>query len=235
MVCADCALRKARRLYRKLMPAIRLQEARGFAKWHSAGRPAGGRPVLTLMTMTVRSVTLADLGARRKLLSDAWNRFRTWWQEKYHRRLSYAWTAECTDGSKGQGNVHLHVVTMLPFVDYRTLEAAWNRAVGEQGGHVDFQRRRTDAKAAARYVAKYASKGVKFATVQTAAAWVQAQHGRRGVSSSRDFWLTDEVVHGPWVLRLVPGRETVDGDHPPPSLETTHHGKAQGSRAGPGP
>lgn len=234
MVCADCAQRKAKRLYRRLMPAIRLQEARGMAKWHAAGRPTGGRPVLTLMTLTVRSVTLDDLGARRKLLSDAWNRFRTWWSETYGKRLSYAWTAECTDGTNGQGNVHLHAVVMLPFVDYRTLEAAWKRAVGEQGGHLDFQRKRTDPKAAARYVAKYASKGVKFATVQTAAAWVMAQHGKRGVSSSRDFWAPEDEKHGPWVLRLVPGRETVDGGPPPP--ETNDHGNPKAaSRAGPGP
>lgn len=235
MVCADCAMRKARKLYRRLMPAIRLQVARGEAKWHAAGRPKGQRPLLTLMTLTVRSSSLDDLDARRQLLSDAWNRFRTWWQVTYRKRLSYAWTAECTDGANNQGHVHLHAVVMLPLVSYPKLEAAWRRAVGEQGGHIDFQRRRCDVKAAARYVAKYASKGVKFSTVQTAAAWVVAQHGKRGVSSSRDFWAPEDAQHGPWVLRLVRGRETV-ADGTPPKLPERPHGHDRdesSARAGP--
>lgn len=238
MVCADCALRKSKRLYRKLMPAIRLQLARGMAKWHAAGRPKGGMPLLTLMTLTVRSVDLADLAERRKLLSDAWNRFRSWYQGKYHRRLSYAWTAECTDGARNQGNVHLHAVVLLPMVDYKVLDAAWVRAVGGIGGHIDFQRSRSNPKAAARYVAKYASKGVKFASVQTAAAWVQAQHAKRGVSSSRDFWLTDEEKHGPWVLRLVRPRDAMEDASESDQSGGVTHGRQRDTRhqrAGPSP
>lgn len=203
-VCASCARARSKRLARKLIPAIRLAHARAMTKWHAKGRPTGGMPLLTLMTLTVRSVDLGDLAARRKLISEAWNRFRSWWQATKGTKLQYAWTAECTEGSAGQGHVHVHVVTMLPFVDYKQLNAAWERATKGHGGHVDFARSRTDAKRAAFYIAKYASKGVKFSRVQTAAAWVEAQHGRRGVSTSREWWWVDPVQHGPWHLTLRP-------------------------------
>lgn len=205
-VCASCATARTKKLARRLIPAIRLQHARAMTKFYARGRRPGTMPVLTMMTLTLRSTTLEDLAERRALLSAAWNRFRTWWQSTKGERLSYAWTAECTEGSAGQGNAHIHVVTMLPFADYRVLQAAWERAAQGQGAHADFRRARTDAKRAAFYIAKYASKGAKFESVQVAAAWVRAQHGRRGVSTSRDFWWVDPVTHGPWQLTLRPTR-----------------------------
>jgi len=131
--------------------------------------------------------------------------------------------------------VHLHVITLLPKVDYVDLSASWSRAVGEQGGHIQFSRARTDPKKAAWYVAKYASKGVKFKNVQTAASWVRAQHGRRGVSTSQDWWWTDPVAHGPWVLRLVPGRASVESDDCKPDGGTSGHTSKAGERARPPP
>ncbi len=212
-VCADCARARTKKLARRLIPAIRLQHERAKTKWYARGRPTGQLPVLTLMTLTLRSESLADLSERRKLLSESWNRFRSWWQGKERAKLSYAWTAECTEGTANQGHVHIHVVTMLPFRDYKLLGKAWERATGAQGGHADFRRARTDAKRAAFYIAKYASKGTKFESVQVGAAWVVAQHGKRGVSTSRDFWWVDPIVHGPWQLTLRPTRAD-DADTP---------------------
>lgn len=202
MVCADCRRARSKRLTRKLLPAIRLNEQRALFLWHARGRQRGQRPALTMMTLTLRSVDVADLAQRRRVISAAWNRFRSWWQGKTGRKLSYAWTAECTDGASNQGHVHLHVLTMLPQVDFVALSAQWDASTDGLGGHIQFSRSRKSAKSGAAYLAKYASKGVQFASVQTAAAWVRAQHGKRAVSTSRDWWLPDESKCGPWALTL---------------------------------
>lgn len=216
-VCAPCAKRKAQKYARGLTREIRRAHAREVAKYHAAGRPPGGFPTVTLMTFTVRSSTLADLSARRALLSVAWNRWATWYAETYRQRLSYARTVECTPGEcNDQGHVHFHVVCVLPFRDYKVLGDAWWRATGGIGSNVDFQRRSKDAASAARYVAKYASKGVRHLGVTVGAAWIQAQHQKRSLSCSRDWKWNDLNDHGPWYLTKARTSAIVDESHAPP-------------------
>lgn len=213
VVCAECARARANRLTRKLVPAIRLANARSVTKWHAGGRQKKQRPMLALITLTIKSVDVADLAERRKLLPVAWNRFMAWYRYTYKSDFPYAWTIECTEGTRNQGHVHAHVIAMIPFRAYTVLDAAWKRALrGYEGSlHVPkgIEKKRTDPKSAARYIAKYASKGVKFVNVQTAAAWVRASHGRRGVSTSRGWWFKD-TSHHRWQLTLKKTPSNVD-------------------------
>jgi len=219
--CGDCARARARRVFRKLVPAIERTLKREEDAWRAAGCPDGGRPIVSMLTITMRSSSLLDLGERRKLFSEAWNRFRSWYQAAYKQRLQYAWTVECTEGQNNQGHVHAHAVVVMPYVEYKTLSKRWDECTQGVGGHIQGPgkhhrggRKRGTPAQAAWYVAKYVSKGVKFAQVQVGAAWVRAQHGKRGVSTSRGWWWTDlRTEHRAWFgfsLQLKPIDDTLD-------------------------
>lgn len=245
LICADCSRRRSATLTRAIAAGLTAAHARAVCKWHARGRPSGGYPVVTLITLTVPSgrysEDLSTLGDRRRMLSQAWNAWRSWYQGCFGERLQYAWTVECTRGQYEQGHVHLHAAVVMPFRDYKSkpdgptgLNDAWRRL---SGGTLNFQRRRMPVKSAARYVAKYATKGVKHLGVRIGAQWVRAQFGRRAVSTCREWWQRPE--HGPWHLTEVdppikPGEARGGGDTGAGGgLAHGHHDEE--SPPGPGP
>jgi len=199
LVCEGCGKRASRKIYTKMVRALVERHAAAESSWRRAGRPAGQRRRLSLLTCTVSHS--GDPRADRKLLSDAWHRWRAWYLQHYGERLEYAWTIEYTPGTDDKGHVHMHVVALLPFRKFEEFHDAWKRATHGQGSHVDVgqteKRRRKGhkapgPKACAKYMAKYTSKGVGELPLDHAAKWVKAQHGMRALSTSRGFFLRPE-------------------------------------------
>lgn len=196
--CGDCAVRRASRLKRRVVPALgaALREAR--QAWGRDGAPKGRRPELTMLTLTVRHS--GDLELDRQRLERGWQRLRAWWWRDVGSPVFLrAW--ESTKGRDELGHVHAHVVAILPKMNLRALDAEWERATDGHGINVDVkqrqraeaqgkrhrQTRRGSAQAAAAYLCAYVTKGVHPAdhTPATAAAWVRSIHGRRLVTTSR--------------------------------------------------
>lgn len=184
--CGSCSRRWSGGYARRLTAALGWAERKAVGKWSREGRRRRRRPVLQLLTLTVRSS--GDVEADRARIAAAWPRLRAWW----HRRVgapAYALTYEVTAGTEGQGHAHAHLAILLPYLDVRAVSAEWNTLV--DGGHVDLAAKRAGSAAScARYVAKYASKGSSVAGLPVAvgAAWIRATHGKRQVCCSRGLF-----------------------------------------------
>ena len=137
-------------------------------------------------------------------------------------------TIEVTPGSDAAGHVHAHVVMWLPWVDYRELAREWSRAT-DGSDQVDVAG--ADARGAARYIAKYLSKGLGVLPPRLAASWYEASYGRRRYSASRRWWQPRECpdCHVPRPRSLLLGWHDAGDDGP---LERSD-GNAPGARASP--
>jgi hypothetical protein len=197
MVCESCSSHRWGKHRRKLARALAGHLGSRVQAWRRRGRPAYEEPRLALLTLTLRHS--GDAVADRELLSLAWHRWRAWYREKYGESLPYAWAPEYTPGRDDLGHVHMHVTTVLPWRDFDELRAAWRRATGAQGERIHVSVKTRGVRDAARYLAKYATKGVKGLNVRHAAAWLRAQYGKRSMSKSRNFDAPDPPSkHGPW-------------------------------------
>jgi hypothetical protein len=197
MVCDSCSTSRWGKHRRKLARALAGHLGSRVDAWRRRGRPAYGEPRLALLTLTLRHS--GDASADRALLSLAWHRWRAWYREKYGENLPYAWAPEYTPGRDGLGHVHMHVTTVLPWRDFDELREAWTRATGAQGERIHVSVKTRGVRDAAKYLAKYATKGVKGLDVTHAAAWLRAQYGKRACSTSRGFNAPDPPSkHGPW-------------------------------------
>ncbi len=198
--CRRCAYREGRRLRDRLQRSIRAALARERARWRREGSRRGRRPDVALVTLTVRHS--GDLARDRERIAQGWRRMRAW----LHRRVGappYWGVWECAEGSDGRGHVHLHVVTLWPYLPYAEVRAEWERATDGHGRVLDVQRstyrlrdgqrRRWTEHRAARYVAKYVTKSGEWALSvdhTLAARWIGATYGRRLVTASRGAWVT---------------------------------------------
>ena len=197
LVCESCSSARWGKARRKLSRALQAHLNSRVAAWRRRGRPAYHEPRLALLTLTLRHS--GDAAADRELLSLAWHRWRAWYREKYAENLPYAWAPEYTPGRDGLGHVHVHVTTVLPWRDFDELRAAWKRATGAQGERIHVSVKTRGVRDAAKYLAKYATKGVKGLNVKHAAAWMRAQYGKRACSTSRGFHAPElQTKHGPW-------------------------------------
>jgi hypothetical protein len=197
MVCESCSAARWAKHRRKLARALAGHLNARVEVWRRAGRPAYREPRLALLTLTLRHS--GDARADRALLSLAWHRWRAWYRDKYGENLPYAWAPEYTPGRDGKGHVHMHVTTVLPWRNFDELRDAWKRATGAQGERIHVSVKTRGVRDAAKYLAKYATKGVKGLNVPHAAAWLRAQHGMRACSTSKAFHAPDPPSkHGPW-------------------------------------
>jgi hypothetical protein len=144
--------------------------------------------------LTLTMAHSGDVVADRRLFSKAWHRWRAWYRTTFGKNLSYAWTVEYTPGTDGKGHVHMHVVTMLPWVNLDDFRASWARATGGQGRRIHVATKTRGVKAAAKYLAKYATKGVFLLDVEHQARWIRAQDGMRAMSTSRGFYVADPAT-----------------------------------------
>lgn len=198
MVCESCSSHRWGKARRKLARALQGHLNVRVEAWRRRGRPAYHEPRLALLTLTIRHS--GDPSADRELLSVAWHRWRAWYREANKgENLPYAWAPEYTPGTDGKGHVHMHVTTVLPWVDLDAMRDAWKRATGAQGERIHLSVKTRGVRQAAKYLAKYATKGVKNLNVKHAAAWMRAQYGKRSMSKSRNFDAPDPPSkHGPW-------------------------------------
>lgn len=166
-----------------------------------------------VLTLTVPHS--GDLQVDRARLSDLWARLgrearrHRWW-------TCYAATFEATPGTKGDGHMHMHVALLSAWVPYKEVHRHWRRMLGQESHHLHFRYRHgCPVEAAARYIAKYASKGVDVADFSGAKAGelLVATYGRRKVTASRGFWARDRTCSccgeryrcAPGESRRVPG------------------------------
>lgn len=204
MVCHECSSSRWTKVRNKLARALTGHLAVKVEAWRRRGRPGGQEPRLAMLTLTLKHS--GDVSADREHLSLSWHRWRAAWRERTGENLAYAWSVEYTPGQDGLGHVHMHVTTIMPWVDLREekgkpspFRASWIRATGGQGTRIHVSSKTRGVRDAAKYLAKYATKGTKGLTVEHAAMWMRAQHGKRACSTSRHFFAPDPASkHGPW-------------------------------------
>jgi hypothetical protein len=191
-LCETCQRRTYGRFRRRLLRALGAHvHAAQRAQVHGRGKQRRA----VLMTLTARHS--GDLGRDREVLVAGWRRLRMW----LHRRLGgkgkgrfvYALAWELTPGTDGLGHLHAHVVALLPWVDWGDVRTEWLRATGGESLSIDLKSSALGVESAAKYMAKYASKGVQLADLapEVAAGALDAMYMQRAVSASHGFWLPD--------------------------------------------
>jgi hypothetical protein len=192
--CRDCERRESRQRAKRLTKAIGAALRVETAAWRARGAPRHERPVPRLLTVGVRDT--GDLAADRKAIRTAWNRHRAWQHAQLERATPFALTWEVTDGTHGRGHVHAHAVAILPRVDYDAWGREWARATrgaAERQGFDFSKRSGRSVQSAARYMAKYAAKGVATAALapEIAARWIVSMRFQRSISVSHGWWGDD--------------------------------------------
>jgi hypothetical protein len=177
LVCAACRAKRWRRYGRRIRGGL---EAVPLAR--------GERFVLA--TLTVRHS--GDLEADWSHVMDGWRRFYLRLTRRGIAPRRYVGVVEVTPGRDGLGHVHLHVVLVWPWVDWSMASRLWRDAC-PQSTRVSFVAS-ANARRAAKYVAKYVSKGVDMSdwTPNQRARVLAASYGRRWLFSSRRFWVREE-------------------------------------------
>jgi hypothetical protein len=184
--CETCRKAYWRSWSHRLRNALAAELMEAAYTWRRAGRPRMHAPKLVLLTLTIRHS--GDVELDRARIAEAWPRWRAWlWRRVGAPPFARVW--EFTDGKDDKGHAHLHVATIWPFVSFSELHAAWSRATHGEGTHVDVARGKhkkpVSSKAAAAYLAKYATKGSESGNAALLCAWIRASTGRRRVTTSR--------------------------------------------------
>lgn len=207
-VCGACAAHAGKKTWARSVRAVERMVNDARREWQARGRIRARRPIVRMLTLTVRHS--GDLEADRDVLQKGWARHRAWLDRQANpraaakmglprQRLRFIRTWEITPGTDGLGHVHCHVVTVLGWYDYGTAREAWIGHTGGASTQYDVTTSTTtDAKQAtnaARYLAKYISKGSHGLDVVTAARWWQASYGRRALSAHRGCWYAAEPAH----------------------------------------
>lgn len=187
--CEVCSHRRQARVRRRLLPAIAMAERRELGRWNRGARAREDRPSAKLVTLTVRDT--GDAERDRRTISDAWKRFRAW---LHHRQGSapFVLTWEVTDGKHGP-HVHAHAVIVCPFLPVKVAAAEWVRATRGAAEANGFDLKARSVESAAKYAAKYATKGCDAGKVSAAtwSAWTRASAGRRSYTTSRGLLLEE--------------------------------------------
>lgn len=172
------------------------------ARWYARGK-RGMRPGVYLLTLT--GPHSGNIETDRVRLGDAWRKLTKaanagrWWGA-----YALAWEVTCgptklaPDRGPHDVHVHMHVAVVSSWIPYEDLHRAWRAAM--PGARVlDVKspqltkHARTEAESAARYLAKYVTKGVEPSefTGRKAGELLVAFRGRRKVTTSRYFWHYD--------------------------------------------
>lgn len=192
--CDRCRERRARRTSARITAGLEAALEGARENWRRAGCARDARPRVHLLTFTVRHEAAVD--ATLAKLERAW---RAWYKRASAEGwvIAYASILEVTPGRDGRGHPHLHVAAVAPFLPFSAMREAWRRATGDRDAQLDAARKRRDGRpstprTAARYIAKYASKGVDLAgmTPNLAGRTLAMLWSRRTIRSSRAFWVT---------------------------------------------
>ena len=180
--CETCGFRKAKRIRRKVLRGFGEAHKRAMAAWSKARK---NKPGVKLITLTVRP---SGEGAAhdRAVITRGWQRFRAW-LHPYVGAPSFALAWEVTDGESGSPHVHAHVAMIAPFIPVKLAAAAWVRATNGAAEAQGFDMRFSTSEKAAKYTAKYATKGCDSGAVSRATfvEWVSACSEKRSYTTSR--------------------------------------------------
>jgi hypothetical protein len=155
LLCERCRRQRSKRLAARILDAVRARLEEAPRDYH-----------LVMMTIGVRHT--GDVGDDRRELVASWERFR----KRYHKRWGafvFIGMHEVTAGSDGLGHPHAHVLCIWPRScagtgdegDWSEVRKMW-LASSPTSRHVHFKAM-GNARDAAFYVSKYASKGVDVA------------------------------------------------------------------------
>lgn len=167
-------------------------------------RHAHGRSRPQLWTLTVaHGATAAET---RERITKGWVRLRAWLHYELGRAVPFALVWEWTRGTGEHGaHVHAHVLALAPAMCWQKLSAEWVRATDGHGRGVGHPRPgklkgpAVSSTAAARYIAKYASKGSAVHEGESsdpsmlADVW-SASYSKRRVTTSVRFWIRSTHV-----------------------------------------
>lgn len=140
-----------------------------------------------LLTLTVAHS--GSLAQDRAVIILAWKRLRQWlWKRIGAFPFALVW--ECTEGCDHQGHVHAHVAALWPWVDWTAVHAEWVKATEGRSSHLDIQAARKGSNGCAKYLGKYATKGVVLYELpaEIAADFVRATYNKRVITASEHFW-----------------------------------------------
>lgn len=188
-VCGVCRKRWALRMRRRLLDA--------GARWlERQGRAARTR----MITLTIQHS--GDLARDRAELVRGWTalrkRFHRWWG--YAVPFCMVW--ETTPGLDGLGHEHAHVIVLggPAWWPYAGIQRIWRHAC-PRSSHLDIRvasRRKDQAKAAASYLCKYATKGAdldgELWSDELVAQVIAAHYNQRWISTSHRFWSPPEPI-----------------------------------------
>ena len=225
--CWPCQARFFHKLRRKLIrstmahlrelagsPArVRVRRCKSCGKNHP--EHARGRSRVQLWTLTVRHASSAS--ETRALISKAWARLRARLWKELGRAIPFALVWEWTESIDGSAHVHAHVLALAPPLCFKVLSRWWKKATGGQSGGIGHgnarersKRGASSALAAARYIAKYATKGSAVLEGEEpnpallAEVWASG-YGMRRVTASRGFWVAmpaplSRCCSAPWTF-----------------------------------
>lgn len=217
-LCPACGRKRAKRVRARTLRAVGVQLAEERRIWQESGARRRTRPAPVLVTGTIRHS--GDVGLDRERLEKAWRKLRNrighWLRAQSctdpgctHRgkalkpnalgivrctgraTFPYVLTWEMTPGVRNDGHVHWHAVVIWPWLPWDKLREAWMDATDGESRWIDLSV--VNAEQAAHYVSKYASKGfdVREMPGELAGAGMAAFYGKRRVTSSRGFFLSE--------------------------------------------
>lgn len=207
--CTGCARAWGRARTKQVSAGIEGMHAAQRRAWLAHGSPRGLEPSIVLLTFTVQHT--GNLEKDIETQRAAWPKWRAWLRTYVRAawaralgcrrgevpvevaRTPFALAWEATNGDDQLGHGHAHAAIVLPFVGIQHASAMWEKHC-ERPAHIKLSRdkrtgrvlRARTGKDAARYLAKYVSKGVFSADLSTenAAAWVRATYSRRTLQAS---------------------------------------------------
>jgi hypothetical protein len=182
LACEPCRKLAAHRARKRLLEALPLHRA----AWKDS---RGRQGALRLLTLTARHS--GDLAADREALYAGWLAVRKAMHRWYGRALPFSLVWETTPGDDDMGHVHAHVLVVggPRFWRYAAIRAVWCRAVPSSES-IDIKWIKSTA-GAAKYVAKYISKGTALddgMSDEVAAQMLAASYGKRSLWCSLRFW-----------------------------------------------
>jgi hypothetical protein len=144
--------------------------------------------------ITLHVAHSGDLAADRAALVAGWEGLRKQLHRWFGEALPFCMVWETTPGRDGLGHEHCHVIIFggPAFWNYGQIQRTW-RSVCPRSSHLDIQVAKGDqAKAAARYLCKYATKGIDLSSPEWSeelvAQVIAAHYNKRWISTSRGFW-----------------------------------------------
>lgn len=211
ILCSECQRARAAERKARIREGLNAALEQEIREWGERGA-TGQRPGIFLITVSHRHT--GDLEADRAAIGLGWRKLYRAMAPKFG-RFPYVGTWEITPGRcvtckgyqdgdrercacdrpKPEGHVHFHVAVIWRFRPWAKIRAMWTRAC-PSSTQFDIKGRKDDRRArsandAAKYIAKYISKGVQGDAftpelrADVAAAWYNAH----AFSTSVRFWL----------------------------------------------